>query len=138
MLADFEIIIRDVYKPLGVRVVVHDSIRAMRSAVTQQDKRWFGDDARVNEINNYLAICQRYHLQDSDIYSTVRFAPPNLGAGIIAHEFTHCAVWFWEIKHKFKATRISADHEDEEWFAWIVGELVRQTTKKFYEEGIYD
>jgi hypothetical protein len=137
MLADFEIMIHDVDKPLGVRVVVHDNLRAMRSAVTQQDRRWYGKRKKLQSTSDLMAVCQRYHMQNSPIYSTVRFAKSHIGAGIVAHEMAHVAVWLWEIKHQFKPTAIANDHENEEWFAWILGELVRQTTQMLYKTGVY-
>lgn len=134
MQADFTITIHDVDKPLGVRVVVHDTLRAMRSAVTQQDNHWFCGKNRSRNTD-FLAICQRFNRQGSDVYSTVRFAPPHIGGGIVAHEMAHAAVWLWEIKHKFEDVPIRCDND--EWFAWILGELVQRTTEKFYEHGIY-
>ena len=136
MKADFTIYIHDVLKDMGVRVVVHDNLRAMRSAVTQQDRRWYGR-RKLPRTEDFLAICQRYHMSDSSVYSTVRFTADNVGAGIVAHELAHAAVWLWEIKHQFEPTPISCDAEHEEWFAWILGELVRRTTEKFYEKGVY-
>lgn len=134
MLADFTIVIHDADKPLGVRVVVHDTLRAMRSAVTQQDNHWSGGKNR-SKTTDFLAICQRFNLQGSDVYSTVRFSPPHIGGGIVAHEMAHAAVWLWEIKHKFEDVPIRCDND--EWFAWILGELVRQTNIKFFEKGLY-
>lgn len=134
MLADFTIVIQDVDKPLGVRVAVHETVRAMRSAVTQQDNYWFDGKNRA-QVEDFLAICQRFNLQDSDVYSTVRFAPPHIGGGIVAHEMAHAAVWLWEIRNKFEDVPLRCDND--EWFAWILGELVRRTTQKFYEHGIY-
>lgn len=135
MLADFEITIHDVAKPMSVRVVVHDSLRAMRSAVTQSDNHRRYKRAK-GENNDYLAICQRFHMADSSVYSVVRFAPPHIGGGIVAHEMAHAAVWLWAIKNKFDED-VPLRCDNDEWFCWILGELVRQTTIKFYEKGVY-
>lgn len=140
MVADFTITIHDVLKPLGVRVVVHDNLRAMRSAVTQQERLWYGRNKRRKKFDTkgLMGVCQRFHMEDSSTYAIVRLAVPEVGAGMVAHELTHAAVWLWEIKHQFEPTPISNEHDDEEWFAWILGELVRQTTVKFHELGVYD
>lgn len=135
MKADFTITVHDVDKPLGVRVVVHDTLRAMRSAVTQQDNYWFGGKNR-SDHKDYLAICQRYNLQGSDVYSTVRFAPPHVGGGIVAHEMAHAAVWLWAIKNKFDED-VPLRCDNDEWFCWILGELVRRTNQMFFKRGIY-
>jgi hypothetical protein len=135
MIADFEITVHDVSKPMSVRVVVHDNLRAMRSAVTQSDNRRRYKKSK-DENNDYLAICQRMHMSDSSLYSIVRFAPPNIGAGIVAHEMAHAAVWLWHIKTQFKD--VPLDCENDEWFAWVLGELVRRTTNMFYEKGVYE
>lgn len=136
MLADFVITIHDVDKPLGVRVVVHDSLRAMRSAVTQSDNRRRGSK-NGGKNNTYLAICQRLpHMAKAEYYAIARFAPPHIGAGIVAHEMAHAAVWLWIIKMQWEAHALT--DENDEWFAWILGELVRQTTLVFKRNGVYD
>lgn len=139
MLADFTIMIHDVSKPLGVRVKVHDNLRALHSAVTQQDNFIASHGGRKrkgkNRYKDTLAICQRFHMANSSIYAIVRFAPPHIGSGIVAHEMTHAAIGLWEIKNQFK---VPLTCENDEWFAWILGELVRQTHVKFFEKGIYE
>lgn len=135
MITDFTITIQDVLKPMAVRVVVHDNLCAMRSAVTQSDNRR-RYEKNEGENNDYLAICQRMHMSDSPVYSIVRFAPPNIGAGIIAHEMAHAAVWLWHIKTQFKD--VPLDCENDEWFAWILGELVRRVNDHFHEKGAYE
>lgn len=120
---------------MDVRVVVHDSLRAMRSAVTQSDNRR-GHRRRKGENNDYLAICQRHaYMADSFLFSTVRFTPPHIGGGIVAHEMAHAAVWLWHIKTQFKD--VVLDCNNDEWFAWILGELVSRTTDMFYKKSVY-
>lgn len=145
MLADFTITIHDVDKPMAVRVVVHDNLRALRSAVTQQDRVLTSRKKRKpNQYKNTLGICQRFHIQDyrkgkdgveASTYAIVRLAPPYVGAGMVAHELTHAAVWLWQIKHQFKDVLLTC--ENDEWFAWVLGELVRRTTNKLFEKGVY-
>lgn len=138
-LADFTIMIHDVPKPMGVRVVVHKNLAGMRSACTQTDRILSSrKKKKKNQYKDLMGICQRYHMQDSSTYATIRFAVPHIGAGMVAHEITHAAVWLWEIKHQFKhVPTLAEDSEGEEWFAWILGELVRQTIVQFIERGLY-
>lgn len=137
MLSDFTIMIDDVTKPMGVRVVVHKNLGAMRSACTQTDRILSSRKKRkVNQFKDTMGICQRFHMADSPIYSVVRFAVPHVGAGMVAHEMAHAAVWLWAIKNQFRED-VPLACDNDEWFAWILGELVRQTTNKFIEDGIY-
>lgn len=135
-LADFTVYIHDVDRDMGVRVVVHKNLGAMRSAVTQTDRIYSSRKKRkLNQHKDLLGICQRHHMQSSSTYAVVRLAPPHVGAGIVAHELTHAAIWLWEIKNQFKDVPLTC--ENDEWFCWILGELVRRTTNKLFEKGIY-
>lgn len=137
MLADFTITIHDVSKPLAVQVKVHDNIRALRSAVTQSDNRIGGRKKKsTNKYKDTLAICQRFHMAGSPVYAIVRFAEPHIGAGIVTHELAHAAVWLWAIKNQFDEN-VPLHCGNDEWFAWILGDLVRQTTLQFIEKGLY-
>lgn len=134
MLADFKITIHDVDGPLKVQVKVHEDLRAMRSAVTLSDRKFRKEKERIDD---YLAICQRFNMQSlRPLFCIVRFAPDHIGAGILAHEMAHAAVWLWAIKNKFDED-VPLRCDNDEWFCWILGELVRQTTIKFYEKGVY-
>lgn len=136
MKADFTIVIHDVYKPMGVRVKVHDNLHALRSACTQSDRILSTRKKRKsNQFKDVLGICQRFHMQNSSTYAIVRLAPPHVGAGMVAHELTHAAVHLWAVKHKFEEVPLTCDND--EWFAWVLGELVRRTTNKLLEKGVY-
>jgi hypothetical protein len=63
-------------------------------------------------------------------------APPNIGIGIISHELAHAAIWLWAIENKFDEKALTC--ENDEWFCWVLGELVRETVNKFYEIGIWE
>lgn len=137
MIADFTVYIHDVDGDLGVRIKVHESLRALHSAVTHSDNRIRSPKKKkYNEHKDTLAICQRFHMQNSTTYAIVRLAPPHIGAGIVAHELAHAAVWLWEIKHKFEEVPIRCDND--EWFCWILGELVRRTTDQMYKNNVYE
>lgn len=138
MLADFEISIHREERELRiVRVVVHDSVRALRSAATQNAKRWGKQDLDHTEV---VGLCERFHMQHTNgtkdpHCATVRLAPPYLGIGIVSHELTHATVWIREIDNQFKDVPLTCENDEE--FCWILGELVRRTVMKFYEKGVY-
>lgn len=137
MLADFTITINDARKPLAVRIIVHENLRALRSAATQHTNRWAGRrKKKQGEFQDTLGICHRFHLDSTDVCAIVRLAPPNIGVGIVAHELTHAAVWMWDIEHKFEED-VSITCANDEWFAWILGELMSKTVTKLYEHEIY-
>ena len=137
MLADFTITINDARKPMAVRVVIHDSVAALRSAATKYDniakakhKKQRGQHAST------MGICHRFHMMNDPLVAIVRFAPPQLGAGIVAHELGHAAVWLWEIQHTF-SKKVPITCENDEWFCWVLGELVSKAVDKMYEKGVY-
>lgn len=70
------------------------------------------------------------------LVAIVRLAPPYIGAGLVAHEMAHAAVWMWEIQNKFRRKPPLMCSNDE-WFCWILGELVRCTTTALHEQGVY-
>jgi hypothetical protein len=134
LLADFTIGIEEARKPLSVRVKVHDNVAALRSAASRHSNR-FGTHRKGDpDYSDVLGICHRFHNANEPVCALVRLAPPHVGAGMVAHEMGHAAVWMWEIQNKFKVPLLC---NDDEWFCWVLGELVRHTTTKLYEHGIY-
>lgn len=132
MIADFIIMIHEARKPLAVQVKVHDSVAALRGACTRYAERTGRTEADYAET---LGICHRFHAMEDPLCAVVRFAPPHTGAGMVAHEMGHAAVWLWEIYNDFEKKVLEC--ANDEWFCWVLGELVRQTTIKFIEKGIY-
>lgn len=134
MLADFTIEIHEARKPLAVQVKIHDNVAALRSA----SAKWAKKGGRIEEpdFSETLGICHRFHMMNQPLCAIVRLAPPDLGVGILTHEMAHAAVWLWEIQNKF-SRKEPLQCSNDEWFAWVLGELVHQTTKKLYEKGIY-
>lgn len=131
MLADFIINIHS-EPPRQVRVVVHNDLRAMRSAATQHDRR---SQSPTTNHRQTLGICHRFESVHTDgrrhpLVAIVRLAPPHLGAGMVAHEMAHAAVWLRELAEGAEAPMTCANDED---FCWILGELVRQTTIQLLE-----
>jgi len=59
----------------------------------------------------------------------VLFHKRELGAGIVAHEMTHAAMW-WAKRRRLRPDR----PRGEEHLAWAVGNLVSQFWKRFYEQ----
>lgn len=139
MLADFVIEVEDARKPLAVQVRVHDNVASLRRAANAYDKRYGPTRKKKqtqNEFFDTLGVCHRFHTYSQPLCALVRLAPPNLGAGIVAHELAHAAVWMWEIHHKFNPKK-ALNCGNDEWFCWVLGELVRQTTDQLYSKGVY-
>lgn len=134
MLADFTIHIHEARKPLAVRVKIHDNVTALRMAATKHDKARRRDEEGHSET---LGICHRIHMANDPVCAIVRLAPPHVGAGMVAHEMGHAAVWLWAIHNKFSATKAPLVCSNDEWFCWVLGELVRRTTDKLHEKGVY-
>lgn len=133
MFADFTIHIHEARKPLAVQVKVHESTAALRGAALRYARKHGYKDAADHK--DTLGVCHRYHMFDDPVVALVRLAPPHIGAGIVAHEMTHAAVQVWEVHHEYKEVPITC--ENDEWFCWVLGELVRQTTIQLYEKGVY-
>lgn len=134
MLADFTINIHDARKPLAVRVKIHDSVSALRSAATKFDRKW---GKGKEDHSQTLGICHRLHIANDPLCAVVRLAPPYMGVNVLAHEMAHATVWLWLIYNKFDETESLLTCQNDEWFAWVLGELVSRTTAKLYEKGVY-
>lgn len=135
MLAEFTVTVHEARKPLAVHIKIHESTAALRGAAKRYSK--LGDPHSQDDFSEVLGICHRFHMADCPIVALVRLAPPHLGAGLVAHEMAHAAVWMWEIHNKFDR-KFALDNSNDEWFCWVLGELVRQTTIRLYEDGVYD
>lgn len=134
MLADFKITIHS--DPLRVvRVAVYDDVKGLRRAARRHDKAFQSD----GDFSETVGLCQRYvvHSRDGSPYpdiATIRLAPPDIGIGVVSHEIAHACVWIWELEHPDE----KLDCSNDEPFAWIMGELVRQTVNKMYEHNIWE
>lgn len=138
MLADFTITVHEGRKPMAVRVVVHEGLAEMRKAAymhynTWQDPRRKSEQLDLDEI---LGVCHRFHMADDPVFAVVRLATPHLGAGIVTHELFHAVMHLWEIENKWDE-KIRLTCENDEWCAWVLGELVRCTHNKLWELGLY-
>lgn len=143
MLADFTINIHIAGQPdRSVRVVVHDNLRALRSAATRYHNSWKStkDEPPSDRL---LGVCHRFELAQNPnsenkvadpLCAVVRLAPPYLGVGMVSHELAHAAVWIRELEVGENQPLNCQNDED---FCWVLGELVRQTVVKFIEKGIY-
>lgn len=118
---------------MAVQVKVHDTVAALRSASAKHAKR--GGRKKEPDFSETLGICHRFHMMNDPLCAIVRLAPPHVGAGMIAHEMGHAAVWLWEIQNKF-SRKEPLQCSNDEWFCWVLGELVRQTTIQLIEKDI--
>lgn len=132
MLADFTITVHEARKPLAVRVKIHDSTAALRMAARKRAR--LVDPQSQDDFSDVLGLCHRSHMMDDPVVALVRLAPPHIGAGVIAHEMAHAAVQVWNVQHKWE---VPLNDTNDEWFCWVLGELVRQTTIQLIERKIY-
>jgi hypothetical protein len=138
VLADFSITV-EFEVPREVRVVVYDSEKGLRIAASRFDNITKSRRRKQRgQFRDTLGICHRFEHYDRDgalqpLCAIVRLAEPNLGVGIISHELAHAAVWMWELANE----RTQLTCENDEQFAWVLGELVRQTINHMTERGIF-
>lgn len=125
--------------PREVRVIVYDSIKGLRIAATRYDNTSKSKTRKGRgTYSNALGVCHRFEwLNDKDesypLCAIVRLAEPNLGVGIVSHELAHAALWVYELSED---KPLVCDNDEP--FAWVLGELVRQTVNKLNEHGVYD
>lgn len=138
VLADFTIRVK--YElPRDIRVIVYDSPKGLRIAATRYDNRTKRQNQQ--QRGNYsrtLGVCHRFELlgdtgESLPLCAIVRLAEPNLGMGIVSHEMAHAALWVYELAED---KPLVCDNDEP--FAWVLGELVRQTVNKMTEAGIYE
>lgn len=134
MLADFTITVHEARKPLAVQVKIHNSVESLRAAATRYARR--DDSLKEASYADTLGVCHRFHMANDPLCAIVRLAPPHIGAGIVAHEMCHAAVWMWEIHNTFDR-KLPLTCSNDEWFCWVLGELVHQTTVKLLDKNIY-
>lgn len=138
VLADFTIRVK--YEvPRDVRVIVYDSVKGLRIAATRFDNLSKAKKGKTRGgYAQTLGICHRFELQDKDgaskpLCSIVRLAEPNLGVGIVSHEMAHAALWVYELAEEKPLVC-----NNDEPFAWVLGELVRQSINQMTAHGIYE
>lgn len=137
ILADFTIRVK--YEvPRAVQVIVYDSIKGFRIAATRHDNTLKSKKRKGRgTYSNALGVCHRFELlydgNSLPLCAIVRLAEPNLGVGIVSHELAHAALWVYELSED---KPLVCDNDEP--FAWVLGELVRQTVNKLNEHGIYD
>lgn len=130
MLADFTITIHT-DPERSVRVVVHPTVRALRAAATRMD-RVYGVEYNTGD-DKPVGLCHRFEGRGDDLVALVRLAPPHIGVGVLSHELAHAAVWVHELNSGGKPLV----PENDEFFCWVLGELVSKTVTKLYEHEVY-
>lgn len=140
-LADFTINVEFETEPSrAVRVVVYDNVKSLRSAATRYDNRTRSRRRKQRGLHPHtLGICHRFEDRDKHgvtkpLCAIVRLAEPNLGVGIISHELAHATVWIRELN----AGEAPLTADNDEPFAWLLGDLVRQTVNAMNERGVFD
>ena len=139
VLADFEVHV-NYDPPRAVRVVIYDSLKGLRIAASKHENRGVRKKNRkAGQYANTLGICHRFENYDKQgqlkpVCAIVRLAAPHLGVGIASHELFHAAVWFRELEGDNEPL---TTHNDEP-FAWVLGELVRQTINSMREFGVFN
>lgn len=123
-----------------VKVVVYDTVAALRAAATRFDNRTASRKKRQRgRYADTLGLCQRFELEDEHgrqqpLCAIVRLARQHLGAGIVSHEMAHAALQVWMLDHPDERL---TDSNDEP-YAWVLGELVRRTVNWLHDHGVYD
>ena len=135
MLADFTITVHEARKPLAVQVKVYENVHTLRRAATRYTNQLYANKKNRPDFSDTLGLCHRFHRSNTPLCAIVRVAPPDIGVGVISHELAHAAVWLWEIENEFKEVPLHAGND--EWFCWVLGELVRQTTLKLYQHKVW-
>jgi hypothetical protein len=139
VLADFSINV-EFEVPREVRVVVYDSLKGLRIAATKHENVTKSRRRKQRgQFADTLGICHRFQWFDPEGQpypqcAIVRLAWPNLGVGIISHELVHAAVWMRELNGD---TDLLTCVNDEQ-FAWVLGELVRQTINTMRAKGVFE
>jgi hypothetical protein len=114
--------------------------KTLRMAATRYDNRSRNKRKKKRgQFADTLGICHRFEQfsaagQLDPLCAIVRLARPHLGVGIISHELVHAVVWMRELNEELDALTCANDEQ----FAWILGEVVRQTVDLMNECGVYD
>lgn len=139
ILADFEITV-ELDPPRAVRVVIYDSLKGLRIAAARHENKGVSKSRRRrNKFAETLGICHRFEWQNSKgekrpLCAIVRLAHPYLGVGMISHELFHATVWIRELNGETEPLTCTNDES----FAWILGELVRQTVNAINKHKVYE
>lgn len=139
VLADFEITV-ELDPPRAVRVVVYDSLKGLRIAASKHANRGVHKkDRKPGQFSDTLGICHRFENWDKHgklkpVCAIVRVAEPYLGVGIISHELVHAVVWLRELDGDGDPLTTANDEP----FAWLLGDLVRQTINTMRRAGVFD
>lgn len=136
MKADFTITARLDSGDRDVRVVVHDSLAALRSASTRFDQA--GRDAHADTFGICHRFESRYVAADGSetpdpLCAIVRLADGYVTPEIVSHELAHAAVWLKELDGP------PADLlcDNDEWFAGLLGRLVADAFRVITDVGVW-
>ena len=105
----------------------------------------FRDDKGVVPLD-FLAIVMPYEVvsvegnlsADNNDIGIALFNRDSLGAGLIAHEMTHCALWYDRLVNKnLNAEYGGCGSESEERLAYSIGELMTFFVNKCYKLNLF-
>lgn len=122
--------------PREVEFVVYKNISALRAAATRYDNHYkHTKDKKLNTNSDTLGICHSFEIIDENgnvkpQTGIVRVAIPHTGGGVVSHEIAHAVIHMCDISES--STLMEAGSQDNEDFAWTLGDLVRQAFNFIY------
>lgn len=129
----FQVSTQHLSVPCRVYVYVYDTVEEMREAALR-----YNDEFR--DLSETYGICHRRTAVDAETHEDVRheaimrLAAPHCTTGIVSHELTHAAAYFYSQEYKLnKRTKI----EDEEKLCYLVGDLMHKVINKLYKYGVW-
>lgn len=129
----FQVTTNHLSLPCRVYVHIYDTVEEMRAACLRYNDEF-------QDLSDTYGVCHRRTVVDSKTHedvrheAIVRLAAPNTPTGIVAHELTHAAAYFYMQEYRLnKRTKI----DDEEVLCHLVGDLVHKVTDKLYEYKVW-
>lgn len=116
-----------------------DSVGGMYRFYSRLYKRVYGKEGREGNERNFRAVVlpmEKYFFDGGDQVlqkhiGTCLFWRGNLGAGLIAHEMLHCAMWYDRLINKNKLAEYGDEvGEREERLAYLLMDFTAEFVKK--------
>jgi hypothetical protein len=130
-------------KPSGnrffFRVILFDTKEQMRAWWAEYDKKFYGGGYNGEKFGAMTIPYESWKgdNMESEI-GTIIFAKEQLGAGTVAHEMGHAAIWYDRlINGNVNAEYGQSIGEEEERMLYVLADLVKQTINKFFKLKVY-